>query len=259
MFCTSLLKIRIKKEFPHLAFLTSGSRDWVVVLSLWVSWVFCANSVEWEFCREIILKFDCRFEMASTSRRIEIEKFNGGNFELWKLKMEDLLVDHELWDVVSSTRPATISQDDWDTMDWKAKGLIRLCLVDSVLLNVHEEKTAKSLWKKLGDIYQGKSLVNKLFLRKKLYSLKMEEGASITDHLNLFNMIIAQLTSVGVKIEDEDHCMLLLCSLLDTWDHLVMAIGSTTTTFKMEDVVASLLLEEMQRKSSKMAKEALVV
>jgi len=38
-----------------------------------------------------------------------------------------------------------------------------------------------------------------------------------------------------------------------------MAIGSITTTFKMEDVVASLVLEEMRRKSFEMAKEALVV
>jgi hypothetical protein len=34
------------------------------------------------------------------SYRIEIEKFNGKNFELWKLKMEDLLVDKEQWIVV---------------------------------------------------------------------------------------------------------------------------------------------------------------
>ena len=37
--------------------------------------------------------------MASSSR-IEIEKFNGQNFELWKLKMEDLLVDREQWTTV---------------------------------------------------------------------------------------------------------------------------------------------------------------
>lgn len=72
-------------------------------------------------------------------------------------------------------------------------------------------------------------------------------------------MIITQLNYVGDKIEDEDHCMLLLCSLLDTWDHLVMDIGSTTTTFKREDVVASLLSEKAQRKSSEMTKEVLVV
>ena len=76
-------------------------------------------------------------------------------------------------------------------MDRKAKGLIRLSLADSVLLNVHEEKTTHSLWKKLGDIYQGKSLANKIFLRKQLYSLKMDGGTAIADHLNSFNMVIA--------------------------------------------------------------------
>ena len=33
----------------------------------------------------------------SNTFRIEIEKFNGQNFELWKLKMEYLLVDKEQW------------------------------------------------------------------------------------------------------------------------------------------------------------------
>jgi hypothetical protein len=35
-----------------------------------------------------------------SSLRIEIENFNGLNFELWKLKIEDLLVDREQWETV---------------------------------------------------------------------------------------------------------------------------------------------------------------
>ena len=103
---------------------------------------------------------------------MEEEKFNGTNFELWKLKMEDMLEDHDLQEATSSAiRPATIAQVDWDIKDHKAKGLIRLCLTDAVLLNVLDEKTANSLWDRLAAVYQAKSLVNKLFLRKKLYSL----------------------------------------------------------------------------------------
>lgn len=34
------------------------------------------------------------------SGKIEIEKFNGQSFELWKLKMEDLLVNKDWWIVV---------------------------------------------------------------------------------------------------------------------------------------------------------------
>jgi hypothetical protein len=41
-----------------------------------------------------------------SSSRIDIEKFNGKNFELWKLKMEDLLVDKEQWIIVDpGTQP----------------------------------------------------------------------------------------------------------------------------------------------------------
>lgn len=102
-----------------------------------------------------------------------------------------------------------MNQEDWDLTHRKSKGLIRIFLVDFVILNVHEEKITTSLWKKLGDIYQGKSLVNNLLLRNNLYSLRMEEGSSLDDHLNAFNIILSQLTFVGVNIDDEDCCILM--------------------------------------------------
>jgi hypothetical protein len=118
-----------------------------------------------------------------------------------------------------------------------------------VLLNVSGESTPKELWDKLGNLYQSKSLVNKLFLRKKLYHLRMEDGDSVTEHINAFNTLVSQLGSINIMIGEEDKCISLLCSLLDSWDNLVVAIGSTTqSTLKYEDVVSSLLSEEMRRK-----------
>jgi hypothetical protein len=121
--------------------------------------------------------------------------------------------------------------------------------LDSVLLNVSEEATTKDLWEKLGKLYQSKSLVNKLFLRKKLYNLRMRDGDSVADHLNAFNTMVSQLVSVDIKISDEDKCISLLCSLPDSWDSLVVAIGSNTTSLKFEEVVSSLLSEEMRQKN----------
>jgi hypothetical protein len=179
--------------------------------------------------------------------KMEIEKFNGKIFKMWKLKMEDLLVERDQWIAVDlGTAPTGTFADDWKKMDRKAKRTIRLCLSDSVLLNVSEEATAKDLWEKLGKLYQSKSLVNKLFLRKKLYNLRMRDGDSVAERLNAFNTVVSQLVSVDIKISDEDKCISLLCSLPYFWDSLVVAIGSNTTSLKFEEVVSSLLSEEMR-------------
>jgi hypothetical protein len=91
--------------------------------------------------------------------------------------------------------------------------------------------------------------VNKLFPRKKLYYMRMRDGDSVVDHLNAFNTIVSRLVSVEIKISDEDKCISLLCSLPDSWDSLAVAIGSNTISLKFDEVVSSLLSEEMGRKN----------
>ena len=73
----------------------------------------------------------------ASGEKIEIEKFNVQSFELWKLKMEDLLVDKDQWIMVDlGTKPMTMSDEDWKQLDRKAKSTIQLCVSDLVLLNV---------------------------------------------------------------------------------------------------------------------------
>jgi hypothetical protein len=96
--------------------------------------------------------------MVSNSK-IEIEKINGKSFELWKLKMEDLLVDIDPWIMVDpSTTPTGTSVDDSKNLDRKVKRKIQLCLLDSLLLNVSEEATTKDLWDKLGKLHESNSI-----------------------------------------------------------------------------------------------------
>ena len=101
-------------------------------------------------------------------------------------------MDKDQWIMVDTgTKPMGVSDEEWKKLDRKAKSTIRLCVSDSVLLNVSGEATTKALWDKLGTLYQSKSLVNKLFLRKKLYNLRMKDGDSVTENLTAFNTVVS--------------------------------------------------------------------
>ena len=58
---------------------------------------------------------------------------------------------------------------------------------------------------------------------------------------------------------EEERCQILPCLLPDSWDSLMMARESTSVVLKMEDVVGSILFEEMRRLVSLNDKEALSV
>ena len=47
--------------------------------------------------------------------------------------------------------------------------------------------------------------MNKLFLWKNLYNLRMKDGDSVIEHLNAFNTMVSYFLSIHIKISDEDE------------------------------------------------------
>ena len=86
---------------------------------------------------------------------------------------------------------------------------------------------------------------------KRLYNLKMKEGASVAEHLSEFNITTSQLASVKINLDDEIRAILLMCSMPDSWDNLMVAISTSAPagTLKFDDVSSSLMNEELRWKS----------
>jgi hypothetical protein len=104
----------------------------------------------------------------------------------------------------------------------------------------------------LAKLYEKPLASNKVFLMKILFNMKMLEGGSVADNLNDFNMVTNQLSYVKVECDDEVRALLILCSLLESWNDLVMAVSNSVSgsnNLKFDDVVGVILSEEMRWKN----------
>ena len=65
----------------------------------------------------------------------------------------------------------------------------------------------------LARLYEKPSSLNKVFLMKHLFSMKMGEGGSIMNHLNEFNIVTSELSSIKISFNEEVRVLLILWSL----------------------------------------------
>ncbi|KAE8707942.1 hypothetical protein F3Y22_tig00110365pilonHSYRG00006 [Hibiscus syriacus] len=150
--------------------------------------------------------------------KFDIEKFNGRNFSLWKLKMKAILRKDGCLAAINE-RPVDFADNiKWNEMDENAMENFHLALADEVLSSIEEKKTAKEIWDHLIKLYEATSLHNKIFLKRKLYTLQRAE--------------------------------LLLQSLPDSYDQLIINLtNSNVTSLVFDDVATAVLQEESRRKN----------
>ena len=129
-----------------------------------------------------------------------IEKFDDTDFGFWRMQIEDYLYGRKLHLPLLGEKPEAMKAEEWALLDRQVLGVIRLTLSRSVAHNVVKEKTTADLMKALSGMYEKPSANNKVHLMKKLFNLKMAENASVAQHLNEFNTITNQLSSIEIDL-----------------------------------------------------------
>lgn len=179
-------------------------------------------------------------------------KLNNMNWLIWKPKMEDILYCKDLYEPIEGdkAKPKDMDAEKWKRLHRKTIGNIRQWLDDSVFSHVSNETDAHVLWKKLEARYEQKTAANKAFLIRKLVNMKFKEGGPIADHLNEYQSVVNQLATMKMVIEDELQALLLLSSLPDSWETLVVTVSNSAPDGKlsMGQVSSSLFNEETRRK-----------
>ena len=139
-----------------------------------------------------------------------------------------------------------ITNDKWNEINGYTFADLHLALTDRVLSSVAEKKTAKEIWDTFIKLYEAKSLHNKIFLKRRLYTLQMVESTSVIDHINTLKTLFLQITMLGHKIEENERAELLLQSLPDSYDQLIINLTNNNPAdiIVFNDIVASVLNEE---------------
>ena len=191
--------------------------------------------------------------MAEEARKASgIEKFDSIDFAYWRMQIEDYFYGRKLHLPLLGTKTETMKAEELALLDRQVLGVIRLTLSRSIAHNVVKEKTTADLMKALSGMYEKPSANNKVHLMKKLFNLKMAENASVAQHLNEFNNITNQLSSVEIDFDDKIRALVVLASLPNSWEAMRMVVSNSIRKEKLKynDIRDLILTEEIRRRDT---------
>ena len=105
------------------------------------------------------------------SSNLGIEKFDRSDFSFWKMQIEDYLYQKDLHEPLTGVKLESMTEEKWKLKDRQAPGLIRLTLSRNVAFNIMKEKTTSDLLKALSNMYEKPSVMNDVYLMRRLFNL----------------------------------------------------------------------------------------
>jgi len=133
---------------------------------------------------------------------VTIDKLNDDNFEFWKFSMSLLFEKKDIKDVVDGTEVKPEETDvaahkSWRKKDSDARYYIASTIDKRFTKHILHTKTAKEMWEKICNLFEGKSEVQITILQKKLHNLKLDPDEKVSDYVTRACNLEAQLESAG--------------------------------------------------------------
>lgn len=178
-----------------------------------------------------------------------IEKLNQDNYYNWKFKIRMYLIKEDLWSVIEGE---TEQSESWNKKDKEAFAVISLCVDDSQLIHIRNEKTAKAAWKKLQSQHERMTLSSKVYLMRKICGMRLSEGENMEIHINKMMELFDKLRAIGCPNFSEDwQVSMILSSLPASYDGLITALEVRPDKDLSMDMVKGKLLEEYAKKNNR--------
>ncbi|MCO5572770.1 hypothetical protein L7F22_026529 [Adiantum nelumboides] len=137
----------------------------------------------------------------------EIKKFDGTGFDLWKDRIQGILLLKDCERTLEQVKPQDMSDEAWVRQNRKTVTYIKMAMTDETVVNLKGLTKAFDVWQKLNGVYENTTPINQVHLMRKLVGMQLDESKSAAEHLSLFTSILLQLQDPGLP--PFDWCILL--------------------------------------------------
>ena len=201
-------------------------------------------------------------ETAYMSGPYQIELLKSNNRLPWKRHMLAVLWDQKLESYIKKNAtppepkdPKHLTEEErkairmWTECDHHMQLRIELSIGDAEMVHIISTTMASQMWRQLTLVKEAQGKIGILMARKALYrsEAEAEEGVDLVEHISMLCRLQEELHLMGNLVSDDDFTVILLLSLLGSWDTFVAVyLGSKTegTMLTLHELVALLLEEE---------------
>lgn len=178
-----------------------------------------------------------------------VDKLNGDNYEIWKYKIELLLIKDGVWSVIRDPKPE-VPDETWLKNDDLARATIGLLVEDNQLVHIRKAVHAKKAWESLKNYHQKATLSSKVFLLKRVCRMTLAEGGNAEKHVTEMLDLVNKLAGLGENLKDNLIAAMLLSSLPDSYGALITGLESRSEEDLTLDLVKSKVIDEYKRRKS---------
>lgn len=184
-----------------------------------------------------------------------IDPLNGDNYKAWKFRIKMILTEHNVEKIIEikyrDEDYESAQREEARKKENKCKSILVQCIDDMQIDIIRDKNTAYDMWISLQDIYEKRSLSGKLFLRRKLMSMKMNEEEKLDDFLSRFEHVLCQLKSSGAEIKEEDTICTLLLALPKSYETIVTILENMASeTLDLNYVKTRLRIDSEKKKEN---------
>lgn len=163
--------------------------------------------------------------------------------------MKMLLVREDLWSFVDLAIVGDVTSQDnaWKRGNSKALATIALGCDKSQFPLFRSSVTARDAWLSINAYHVQKTTLSKVALLKKLLSKKLDPGGDMQKHLLEFESLFEQLESQSVELPDLWRAVIVLASLPESYDTIVVSLEGRSDDELTVNLVKQKLIDEAER------------